>query len=273
LRRRGLSRSLALATAFPLVGACVVACSSGDPPPPPWQLTWSDEFNGTALDTTKWSYDTGNMFGTQQLDVDTMDPTNVSVAGGLLSITARYDGQTYTSGRIETQGHFSQKYGRFEARIQIPQGAGMWPAFWLLGTNYASVGWPQCGEIDVMENHGSDPTTVVGSFHGPGAGGAEYLKTAGYQLPGGASFSAGFHTLAVEWEPGVVRWYADDALYETQSSDLLPRTDTWVFDQPFFVILNLAVGGKFGAPDATTVFPQTMRVDYVRVYARAGESS
>jgi beta-glucanase (GH16 family) len=267
LRRRGLSSSFA--TALPLLGATVIACSSADPAPPPWQLTWSDEFNGTALDTTKWSYDTGDSFGTGQLDVDTMDPANVSVSGGQLNLTARYDGQTYTSGRIETNGHFSQKYGRFEARIQIPQGVGMWPAFWLLGTDYGTVGWPQCGEIDIMENRGADPTTVVGSFHGPGGDD----KTAGYKLPGGGSFSAGFHTFAVEWEPGVVRWYADDTLYETQSSDLLPRTEPWVFDHTFFVILDLAVGGKFGPTDATTVFPQSMLVDYVRIYARAGESS
>ena len=262
-----------LVIALSVVSGALVACSSGQSPPPPWKLVWSDEFDGSALDTTKWSIDTGDSFGTGQQDYDTARPENISVAGGRLAITAieeSYEGQSYTSGRIETGGLFSQKYGRFEASIQIPHGQGMWPAFWLLGASFASVGWPQCGEIDIMENRGATPTSVVGSLHGPGGNNV----TAGYALPSGASFSDGFHQFAVEWEPGVVRWYVDGALYETQSADTFPDSQPWVFDQPFFVILNLAVGGQFGgSAGASTPFPQSMLVDYVHVYARAGESS
>jgi beta-glucanase (GH16 family) len=251
----------------------LAACGVGSSAPPPWQLVWSDEFDGTTLDATKWTIDTGSSFGTQQQDYDTARPENVSVAGGLLTLTARseaYQGASYTSGRIESSGRFSQAYGRFEASIQIPQGQGMWPAFWLLGDDFAQVGWPQCGEIDIMENRGSDPTTVVGSLHGPG--GDNY--TAGDTLPAGSSFAGGFHQFAAEWEPGVVRWYVDGQLFETQSADTFPRSQPWVFDHPFFVILDLAVGGQFGGNvGASTAFPQAMLVDYVRVYARAGESS
>jgi beta-glucanase (GH16 family) len=271
LRRRAVSVRGALALA--VMGGAIVACSSADPPPPPWKLVWSDDFDEATLDATKWSIDTGNGFGTGQQDYDTDRPENVSVSNNQLSLTARaesYAGQAYTSGRLETNGHFSQTYGRFEARIQIPQGQGLWPAFWLLGENFGTVGWPQCGEIDVMENRGADPTTVVGSMHGPGGDNL----TAGYTLPSGGSFSAGFHQFALEWEPGVMRWYVDGALYETHTSDTLPNSQPWVFDHPFFIILDLAVGGQFGgAAGASTVFPQSMLVDYVRVYARAGQSS
>ena len=261
------------AATLAFVGGCVVACSGGQSAPPPWKLVWSDEFDGTALDTTKWAIDTGDSFGTGQQDYDTDRPENVSVSGGQLALTARqeaYAGQSYTSGRLETNGHFSQAYGRFEASIQIPHGQGMWPAFWLLGANYAGVGWPQCGEIDIMENRGADPTTVVGSIHGPGGNNT----TAGYALPSHAAFSDGFHQYAVEWEPGTVRWYVDGALYETQTSDTFPNSQPWVFDHSFFVILDLAVGGQFGgSAGASTPFPQSMQVDYVRVYARAGGST
>ena len=271
MRRSAGARRGALA--FSLLGGCLLGCSSAQSPPPPWQLAWSDEFDGAALDTTKWSVDTGSGFGTGQQDYDTDRPENVSVTGGQLVLTARqesFGGEAYTSGRLETNGHFSQKYGKFEARIQIPQGQGMWPAFWLLGANYSAVGWPQCGEIDVMENRGADPTTVVGSMHGPGGDN----MTAGYSLPSGASFSAGFHVFSLEWEPGEMRWYVDGSLYETRTADTLPNSQPWVFDHPFFVILDLAVGGQFGGNvGGATTFPQSMQVDYVRVYARAGESS
>ncbi len=233
-------------------------------------MVWNDEFDGTALDTTKWSFGIGSSFGTQQQDYDTDRPENVSVSGGKLALTAReesYMGSSYTSGRIQT-ATFSQTYGRFEASIQIPQGQGMWPAFWLLGANYATVSWPGCGEIDIMENRGGDPTTVLGSLHGPGGNNA----TAGYQLPNSAPFDSASHQFAVEWEPGVVRWYVDGTLYETQTADTFPNSQPWVFDHPFIVILDLAVGGQFGGNvGPATVFPQSALVDYVRVYSRAGE--
>jgi beta-glucanase (GH16 family) len=247
------------------------SCSGGSPAPRPWQLVWSDEFDGATLDATKWTVDLGSDFGTGQQDYDTDRPDNVSVTGGQLALTARqesYSGHAYTSGRIETNAHFAQAYGRFEARIRVPEGQGMWPAFWLLGNNYGDVGWPACGEIDVMEVRGAEPTTAVGSLHGPGGNNL----TGAYTLPAGAKLSDDFHTFAVEWEPGVVRWYVDGALYETRTASTLPRSQPWVFDHPFFVILDLAVGGQFGGEaSASTPFPQAMQVDYVRIYARPGE--
>jgi len=264
--RSGFRRAAPLLAVFTVT---LAACgSSSSPPPAPWKLVWSDEFDEAALDTTKWTIDTGNGFGTGQQDYDTDRPENVSVTGGQLVLTARqepYMGAAYTSGRLETSGKFSQTYGRFEASIQIPKGQGMWPAFWMLGANYSTVGWPQCGEIDIMECRGVDPTTVYGSLHGPGG---TNLVT-GYQLPSKAALSDGFHQYAVEWEPGVVRYYVDNALYETRPQELFTNNQPWVFDAPFFVILDLAVGGQFGGPaSASTAFPQSMLVEYVHVYAR-----
>jgi len=166
---------------------------------------------------------------------------------------------------------FSQTYGRFEARIKIPSGQGMWPAFWMLGDNISSVGWPKCGEIDIMENVGKEPGLVHGSLHGPMTTGAATDLTSTVSLPTGKDFAAAFHLYAVEWEPDVVRFYVDDTLYATFTANSVASTPTtagsWVFDHPFFLILNVAVGGSWpGPPDATTAFPQTMLIDYVRVY-------
>jgi beta-glucanase (GH16 family) len=249
------------------VGFTSVACTGQSATSSSWQLTWSDEFNGTSLDTTKWTVDTGDSFGTGQEDYDTAD--NMTVTGGNLAITARQEsvgGASYTSGRIETGAGFAQAYGRFEARMQLPTGQGAWPAFWLLGSNYAQVGWPECGELDIMESRGAVPGTVFGSMHGPGP----YTETQGFALDGGESFAAAFHVFALEWDPGVVRWYVDDQLYETQSADLFPASQPWVFDHPFYVILDFALGGQFGGPvTSATPLPQSLLVDYVRVYTRA----
>jgi len=189
---------------------------------------------------------------------------------GHLQIVARqenYGGRNYTSGSINTAGHFTQAYGRFEASIKLPQGKGIWPAFWALGDNIGqpNVGWPQCGELDIMEAVG-DFTVNHGSAHGPGYSGGNPL-TGTYKLPSG-SLADGFHTYAIEWEPNVVRWYVDNVLYETRTpGDVSGRQ--WVYDHPFFAILNVAVGGNLPAsPDGSTQFPQTMLVDYVRIYSR-----
>jgi beta-glucanase (GH16 family) len=244
-----------------------------------WTLVWSDEFNGadgTGIDTTKWAAQTGGTgWGNQEREYYTNDLANAEESGGNLVITATTAGaaaQTcwygqclYTSARLQTLGLFSQQYGRFEARIQIPRGQGLWPAFWMLGNNIDTVSWPTCGEVDIMENIGKEPGIVHGSMHGPGYS-AGNAPTAAYTLPGGASYADAFHVFAVEWEAGVVRFYVDDALYETETSAEIPAGTTWVFDQPFFLLLNVAVGGSWpGDPDSTTVFPQTMLVDYVRV--------
>ncbi|TFG37215.1 MAG: glycosyl hydrolase family protein, partial [Candidatus Aminicenantes bacterium] len=178
----------------------------------------------------------------------------------------------YTSARIVTRNRYEPTYGRIEARIKLPTGQGLWPAFWLLGNDIGTVGWPQCGEIDIMEYRGQEPATLFGTLHGPGySGGAGISQT--YVLENDR-FDTAFHTFAVEWEVGVIRWYVDDVLYHTVvPSDL--NGNEWVFDHPFYIILNVAVGGNFvGPPDPSTVFPQTMRVDYVRVYSggAAGDS-
>jgi beta-glucanase (GH16 family) len=169
---------------------------------------------------------------------------------------------------MNTRGLFSQSYGRFEAKIKLPKGQGIWPAFWLLGANSKSEGWPKCGEIDIMENLGQEPSKIHGSMHGPGYSGAHPL-TSSYVLPGTRTFADDFHVFAVEWEPNVVRFYVDDVLYETQTPDNLPPGTRWVYDHPFYIILNLAVGGNWPKdPDDTTVSPAAMLVDYVRVYTK-----
>jgi len=181
------------------------------------------------------------------------------------------DGTTrdYTSARLKTQGLFSQAYGRFEARIKIPAGQGMWPAFWMLGNDIDTVGWPKCGEIDITENIGNEPDTVHGSLHSSSTVAQISDASAPFNLPAGQNFADDFHLYAVEWEPGTVRFYVDSNLYATFTQSQWPAGGTWSFDHPFFILLNVAVGGSWpGSPDATTVFPQQMLVDYVRVYTK-----
>jgi beta-glucanase (GH16 family) len=240
-------------------------------------LIWSDEFDGTSgsmPDPAKWKVvDNGSGYGNRELEYYTRRPSNIHQDNGSLVITAQKESFTgpdgphsYTSGRIESKGRFDMKYGRIEARIKMPAGQGLWPAFWMLGANYDQIGWPACGEIDIMENVGYEPGEIHGSLHGPGYSGANPLSGT-YTLPDHERFSEGFHVFAIEWEPQVVRFYVDDVLYETRTADSLPAGKPWAFDHPFYVVLNVAVGGYWpGDPDATTPFPATMLVDYVRVY-------
>jgi beta-glucanase (GH16 family) len=244
-----------------------------------WVLAWSDEFNapdGSAPDPAKWSLQTSGKVSNHELEYYTDRPQNVHIENGNLVITAikeTYTGpdatREYTSARLTSVG-FDQIYGRFEARIKIPRGQGMWPAFWLLGQNHSQVGWPQCGEIDIMENIGKEPSTVHATIHGPGYSGHVRGISEPYSLPSGA-FADDYHVFAAEWEPAVVRFYVDGNLYSIVTPPNLPLGNQWVFaDHPFKIILNLAVGGDWpGPPDDTTIFPQTMLVDYVRVYKRA----
>jgi beta-glucanase (GH16 family) len=245
-------------------------------------LIWSDEFNGpegSMPDPAKWAVVTnGSGYGNRELEYYTNRPANIHEGNGHLVISARRESFTgpdglvrgYTSGRIESRGRFELKYGRIEARIKIPQGQGIWPAFWMLGSDFDRIGWPACGEIDIMENVGFEPSRIHGSLHGPGYSGGSPLSGF-YTLPNQGRFSDGFHVFAIEWEPGTVRFYVDDILYETQTADNVPAGTHWAFDHPFFLVLNVAVGGYWpGDPDATTPFPATMLVDYVRVY-RLGE--
>ncbi|HUS09842.1 MAG TPA: glycoside hydrolase family 16 protein [Pyrinomonadaceae bacterium] len=253
--------------------------------PKDWRLTWSDEFDGpkgSPADSSKWLFDIGgNGWGNKELETYTGRTANSHVERGRLVIKALKETFTgpdnitrnYTSARLLTKKKFSQVYGRFESRIKIPYGQGIWPAFWLLGDNIDAAHWPNCGEIDIMENIGKEPSIVHGTFHGPGYSGGSGISAA-YTLPSGQKFSDDFHTFAIEWEPNVMRFYVDEHLYKTRTPADLPPGTSWVFDHPFFIILNVAVGGAWpGNPEATTVFPQQMLVDYVRVYQHASQSS
>jgi len=249
-------------------------------PPTVWSLVWSDEFDGpsgAAVDATKWTPEVGNNggWGNNELEYYTGRTDNAFQSGGSLVIKAikeNFNGFQYTSARLITKNKFSPLYGRVETRIKMPYGQGIWPAFWMLGNNIDTVSWPTCGEVDIMENLGREPSIIHGTMHGPGYSGGNG-PTAQYTLANNQHFSDAFHTFAVEWEPNVVRWYCDGILYKTRTPADIPG-HTWVFDHPFFIILNLAVGGNWpGNPDATTVFPQTLQVDYVRVYQRSTPSS
>ncbi len=284
MNRKSISNQIILAT---VLIAGLVACGAtlrvtnadgSTPTTPVWQQVWSDEFNGangSAPDPTKWTYDLGGGgWGNQELESYTNRPVNARLENGNLVITAQKetftgtDGVTrnYTSARLKTQALFSQTYGRFEARIKIPYGQGIWPAFWMLGSNIDQVGWPACGEIDIFENIGREPSIVHGTVHGPGYSGGGGISGS-YTLANNARFADDFHVFAVEWEPSAVRFYVDGTLYETVTPANLPNGTQWVFNHPFFIIMNVAVGGNWpGSPDSTTVFPQTMQVDYVRVY-------
>ena len=248
----------------------IVGAGGGSMPPSGWTLVWSDEFNGDwgAIDGSKWGFDVGNGgWGNNELEYYTNTTNNAFVDGaGNLEIVARQEsqgGSNYTSARITTAGNFTQQFGRIESRIKIPSGQGIWPAFWMLGSNIGSVGWPTCGEIDIMEAVSPDFTLAHGTIHGPG-----YSGTAGPtgQYQNNGSLADDFHVYAVEWDSTSIRFYVDGNLYETRGpADA--NGNPWVFDHPFYILLNVAVGGNLpGNPDGSTVFPQTMLVDYVRVY-------
>ena len=248
------------------------------------KIVFRDEFNrtvNTPVDSSKWTAEIGGAgWGNEELQYYTNDLENAyhDGAGSLvikavktdlpLSFKCWYGQCGYTSARLITKGKFDRRYGRFEARIKIPGGRGMWSAFWMLGSNIDKVGWASCGEIDVMENIGREPSTVHGTVHGPGYSGANAVG-APFNLPNNRKFADRFHIYAVEWTENKIAFYADGELYKTITPKDLPAGKQWVYDHPFFMILNLAIGGKWGgAPDETTVFPGTMMIDYVRVYQR-----
>ncbi|MCB0518475.1 MAG: glycoside hydrolase family 16 protein [Saprospiraceae bacterium] len=241
-------------------------------------LTFEDNFDTDGpIDAASWNYDLGDGtanglpagWGNNESQYYTDRPENIKVEGGMLHITARqesFQGAAYTSARITTKGKIQQRYGRFEARMQLPWGQGIWPAFWLLGSNIDEVSWPQCGEIDIMEYRGQAPSTLVGTVHGPGYSGGQAVSKE-YVLPSDR-FDTGFHIFGIEWGPEYINFYVDDVLYNQLTPEDVPGE--WVYDQPFYILLNLAVGGNFvGPPNANTAFPQTMLVDYVRVYEGA----
>ncbi|MCM3521270.1 family 16 glycosylhydrolase [Curtobacterium sp. P97] len=237
-------------------------------------LLAADEFDGAAGSAPNpgiWRFDTGTGgWGNAELQTYTDSRRNSALDGaGNLVITARREPDgTYTSARLKTEGTFTAQYGRIEARIRIPRGQGIWPAFWMLGADIGQVGWPACGEIDVMENVGYEPGVVHGTVHGPGYSGAQGLSAAA-TLPNGAAWADAHHVFGVDWRPGSVTWLVDGVAQRTVTrADV--GTSPWVFDKPFFVLLNVAVGGTWpGSPDATTRFPQQMLVDWVRVWQQA----
>jgi len=247
-----------------------------------WQLAWSDEFDGSSINTNNWTFDIGNGTGgwrNNELEYYTSRPQNAYVSNGLLHIVAQeesYSGHNYTSAKLKTFGLFSQKYGRFEFYAKLPQGQGYWPALWMMPQDRVYGGWPASGEIDVMENKGSNPANVLGTIHFGGMS-PNQAQSYGpsYTFPSGDSVT-NFHLYALEWTSDAISWYVDNQLYETQTNwwSSSNPTDASIrnpypapFDQPFYIIMNLAVGGNFGGnPDGTTVFPGEMQVDYVRVY-------
>lgn len=276
-------RSACLGCAVLLCGGLAVAQSQAVVSlSPQWKLSWSDEFNGangSPPDPAKWSFDRGGKNPNNELESYTSRSANVQQKHGNLVITARKENYTgadgvarqYTSARIRTKGLFSQAYGRFEASIKLPLGKGIWPAFWMLGDNIDSVGWPKCGEIDIFENIG-EPSISYSTLHGPGYSGANGISKK-YLLPVGEAVNTGFHLYAVEWAPNDIKFFLDDKLVAERTPADLPPGTKWAYDHPFFIILNVAVGGAWpGNPDATTKLPQKMLVNYVRVYTRTAGS-
>jgi beta-glucanase (GH16 family) len=242
-----------------------------------WNIVWSDEFNGTAINSNTWTFESGNNngWGNGELEYYTGRTQNAYVSSGLLHIVARqeaYGGFGYTSARMKSQGRFAKAYGRFEFRAKLPPGLGYWSALWLLGSNISAVGWPACGEFDVMENKGSALEVVQGTIHYSDAGNHPLQSTGYYLLPSSDSVT-NFHSYLLEWSTNAVRWYVDNVLYETQtswSSSTGPYPAP--FNPPFFIIMNLAIGGGYlGNPstnmiNANTLFPGELQVDYVRVF-------
>lgn len=226
-------------------------------------LVWRDEFDGTALNTQDWNYETGNHgWGNNELQNYVAGTNNTKVTNGVLTVEAQRTGSTYSSARLTTQGKKSFKYGRIDIRAILPQGQGLWPALWMLGENFSSVGWPDCGEIDIMELVGHEPAKVHGTVHWEHNGHASF--------GGGTSLSTGvfadeFHVFTIIWDEQAIRWYLDDVEFHVIDISGLPE-----FHEDFFFIFNVAVGGNWpGNPDATTRFPQTMVVDYVRMFQKA----
>ncbi|MDA0684224.1 MAG: glycoside hydrolase family 16 protein [Bacteroidetes bacterium] len=243
--------------------------------PPGWSLVWNDEFNGSSIDATKWNHEVNaNGGGNNELQYYTARKKNSFVENGHLVIEAHEERFTdvegtrdYTSARMTTRGRGDWTYGRFEIRARLPKGQGIWPAIWMMPTASEYGGWAASGEIDIMEIIGSQPDLLHGTLHFGGTHPNNQSSGASYQLPAG-SLSSDFHTYAVEWQEGEIRWYIDDVLYSTKTEwNSANGPYPAPFDKDFFIILNVAVGGNWpGSPNASTLFPQRMEVDFVRVY-------
>ena len=255
----------------PRPGAKGNASATPVPVPEGYRLVWHDEFDGSAIDRQNWNFNEGGGgWGNGEAQFYTARPENVRVENGTLIIEARqekFEGAYYTSARVKTQDLQEFQYGRVEARVKVPAGAGLWPAFWMLGASFDGSNWPDCGEIDIMEYVGREPDLVIGTAHGPGYSGALGLSKWNRQE---YNIAEAYHTYAIEWQAGQIDWYYDGLKYFTITrSDISDRE--WVFDQPFFIILNLAVGGTLGGTiGLDTKFPAQLEVDYVRVFQLAG---
>ena len=295
---------IALRRVLTFLGTCVLGslgAAEGDEPR--WKLVWNDEFDGRVIDPAKWDFDTGNGFynndakawisgwGNDELQYYTEEPKNAFVAGGMLHIKAlkeSREGCGYTSARLKSRKRdgsalFNKRYGKFEFRAKLPTGQGIWPALWLLPQEDKYGPWASSGEIDILEARGQEPNKILGTLHFGSRWPANAEASQGYDLPKPATF-AEFHVYALEWEPGEIRWYFDGKRFATRNfwwsssktekgQGVTPKSEAdlnpWPapFDQPFYIVMNLAVGGRFlGNPDATTIFPAEMLVDYVRVY-------
>ena len=242
-----------------------------------WELVWADEFDGDGLDSAVWTPELGtgadrglNGWGNEELQYYTGRSENISVEDGILKIVALkedYEGSAYTSARLVTQDKVSVQYGRIEARVRMPAGQGLWPAFWLLGSSITTETWPACGELDVMEFRGQEPSLIAGTVHGPGYSAGSALSGTFYSE--GESFSEAFHVVGMDWDSEMISFWVDGEKYHTVRRSQLRADQPWVFDQPFFLLLNLAVGGNYvGDPDEATSFPAAFEVDYVRIYRR-----
>lgn len=259
---------------FTMLVGCASATDEAGPVPTGWSEVWADEFDGVAgsAPADHWVADVGgDGWGNSQLEFNTDRTDNAFLDGeGRLVIRAQsedYEGNAYTSARLTTMGNVEHGPARIEARIMVPEGPGLWPAFWLLGADFEEVGWPTCGEIDILEVKGSEPDRVITTVHGPGYSGGEGVGTATV-LPE-ESASDAFHTYAVDIDPEHIVWWIDGRRVHTVRPGDLPGGTAWAFDDPFFVILNLAVGGQFvQPPSADTELPADMLVDYVRIYER-----
>ncbi len=230
-------------------------------------MVWSEEFNGTRLDTSTWNYELGdgcpNLCGWGNNERQLYTKENHHLANGMLTIAAKKEGEVYTSTRITTKNKRHFRYGRIEARAKIPVGEGLWPAFWMLGQNIDSVRWPTCGEIDILEYVGKKPGEIFTTLHTK----ASHGDNANSKTTPFADIEEGFHRYAAEWTPKNITFFIDNQLvYTFEPEDR--SVEVWPFDQPFYILLNLAIGGSFGGPGVDdSVLPQSFIIDYIRVYA------
>lgn len=233
-------------------------------------LVWQDEFNTNAINTAAWTFEQGNGGGWGNNELQFYRPENTYFSDGKMIIEARqenFNGSSYTSSRIITKGKKEFKYGRIDIRAALPKGKGIWPALWMLGGNIDQVSWPSCGEIDIMELIGSLPGTTYGTAHYGTNTSTHQYQTGSKVLANNALFAEAFHVFSIDWEQDRIRWYLDDVLFHEVTPTTIGAGNPWPFNQNFFFIFNVAVGGNWpGSPDGGTTFPQRMIIDYVRVF-------